>query len=107
MNTPQSLPEKITVVLTQDHFLRSDGYLSCSNCALGVALKDHFIAPLQISIGGTFVRIEHNNAEDKDTIYNICDGVIGFDNNLIIDAYDVIDEGGEIEPITVELFKRS
>lgn len=104
MNTPQSLPKKITVVLTKDHFLRSDGYISNTNCALAVALKDYFITPIPFSVGGTYVRIDNN--ENESTFYNICDKVAGWDNNLIVDAYDVIEDGGEIEPITVELFKK-
>lgn len=104
MNTPQSFPNKITVVLTKDHFLQSDGYHSNSNCALAVALQDHFETPTPISVGGTFVRIGRGQDEN---MFDICDKVAGPENDLISDAYDVIRGGGEIEPFTVDLFKRS
>lgn len=100
MNTPQSLPNKITVTLTKDHFLRSDSYYSNSHCALAVALKDHFEEPVEISVGGTFVRLGSD-----EIMFDICDEVAGYGIDLIGNAYETINDGGEIEPIVVDLFK--
>ena len=104
MNTPQSLPNKITVTLTKDHFTKSDGYRSNSNCALAVALNNHFEEPVEISVGGTYIIL---GSGDEMEWFDISDRVTGRFNerDLISEAYNVIDRGGDIEPIVVDLFK--
>ncbi len=107
MDTPQSLPNKITVILTKDHFTKSSGYYSNSNCALAVALKDHFKNPPQISVGGSYVRIGKGDGEFFDISDKVASqsGIVS-DGSFISHAYDVINSGADIEPIVVDLFKR-
>ena len=67
MNTPQSLPNKITV-LTED-FRNSSGYTEPTNCPLAIAIKRQLdVYKVSVSMGGVHTRNEPNS---RWGVYNV------------------------------------
>jgi hypothetical protein len=67
MNTPQSLPNKITV-LTED-FRNSSGYTETTNCPLAIAIKRQLdVYKVTVSMGNVTIKNEPNS---RWGVYNV------------------------------------
>ena len=102
MNTPQSLPNTINLVLTNNHFANSKGYYSNSGCALAIAVKEFIKDNPEVrvvSVGGTYV--EFTLKSGKILFFDIVEE-LGSESR-ISSAHNIFYEKGNVEPLPITL----
>jgi hypothetical protein len=102
MNTPQSLPNTINLVLTNVHFANSKGYFSNSGCALAVAINEYIKdnpEVCNVSVGGSYVEFILKSGEELnfDIVEELESG------SRISKAHNIFCEKGNVEPLPITL----